>query len=381
MSTAHVQPIMYDQIPQPKLVLRSGSYREPYHSPSGNRHQIYIRRYCTDPELFVPDVPLDHYGHHNAYSNLKGRLVVRARCESDTEYDYRSECNTFSEQQVHADGFSASSSSSSTVNQADINVLEVSPSRSGFVLRSPMPSPGHHAHATEQQGYFPAAQSQHSPYSTVRSGRYAVSQEPEDHREPWSTSHTHDRQDEPPLIEEGDLNPNYWGEQASYPDPRYEDYQFSPAPQIPQQAAPPRRANTTPTGTIRVNGTIVNAACPKRRSPVPFKAEEPTPQSAFFGFNPTPHSQRGPSSTGTGTVLRRGLHRHQHRRHSEGSMDDFHQLGPTQDECTQCNGEGCVRSLAIKEYSRQMENGHSNPPDMWGPGVRQLVGERAGWNE
>ena len=382
MSTAHVQRMMvYDTIQPPKLVLRSASRAAYSSTANGNGRPTYFHRYYTDPEVLAQNVSYSGFEHQNPYSNIKGRLVVRTHCESDAEYDYRSRCNSISRHQTHESVLdSVSSSSASSLSEEGVDVLEVSPSRPGFV-RSPatMISPGHVAHSTEQHGYLPVAQvpPQHSPYNTVRSSvRYLAVPDAGVHEAAWPSSHTEDRREGQELLEEGDLNPNYWSEGKRYNGAGYEDF-LSPYPHNPAA----RKANTTPTGTIRVNGAIITATIPKRCAPVPSPAEQPATQSAFFGFNPTPRSQRGPSSTGTGTVLRRGLHRHQHRRHSEGAADDFHQHGPTQNECTQCNGEGCVRSLAIKEYLRQMENGDGRGPEVWGPGVRQLVEENPGWTE
>lgn len=375
MSTAHVQRMMvYDTIQPPKLVLRSTS-RAAYGS---NSRPTYFRRYRTDPEILAQNVHYSGYEHQIPYSNMKGRLVVRAHCESDTEYDYHSRCTAISRHQPHESILDSVSSSTSSLSDEDVDVFEVSPTRPGFV-RSPGTtiSPVHVVHSTEQHGYLPVAQVplQHSPYNTVRSSvRYVAMPEVGAHEGAWSSSHTEDRRDGQEILQEGDLNPNYWAENTRYHGTSYEGFP-SQYPHNPSA----RKANTTPTGTVRVNGEIIAATLPKRCAPSP--AEKPTAQSAFFGFNPTPRSQRGPSSTGTGTVLRRGLHRHQHRRHSEGDADDFHQYGPIQDECTQCNGEGCGRSLAIKEYLRQMENGDGRVPEVWGPGVRQLVEEIPGWKE
>lgn len=379
MSTAHVQRMMgYDAIQPPKFVLRSPR-RVAYNNSTANSNDrpIQFRRYYTDPEAPAQDAHYDSYEHqNNPYSNMKGRLIMRTHCESDTEYDYRSRCTAISRHQTQESILdSVSSSSSSTQSEEDVDVLEVSPSRPW----SPetILSPGHVAHcSTEHHGYLSVAQVplQHSPYNSVRSSiRYVAMPDAGD----WSSNHAaEERREGQGPLEEGDLNPNYWTEGTRYTNAGYGDFPG----QYPHNP-PARKANTTPTGTVRVNGEIIIATLPKRCAAAPTPAERPAAQSAFFGFNPTPRSQRGPSSTGTGTVFRRGLHRHQHRRHSEGAADDFQQHGPTQEECTQCHGKGCVRSLAIKEYLRQMDNGDGRGPEVWGPGVRQLVEENSGWTE
>lgn len=386
MSAIHVQTIHYDQLRSPKLVLRSTNRSQSYPTATtvSYREPIHIRRYRTDPELLCPDEARDDYGrpHRIPLSKLKGRLVPRStRCNSDIDCDYGTASNLSS--RSHGIAYQNSCSSSSSLSPRDVDVYEVSPSRPEFVI-SPGVSPGHVMHQTEQQGYFSAAPSrQHSPYNTVRSGvRYVLNPTVHSEDETWTDilggNDRHEEESEPEE-ELGDKNPDYWAEDehlrysepgdvyGSQPSQHYHYQHNAPVATAPSASRKP----TTPTGTIRVNGAIVNAALPKRRTPIP---AEPTPQSAFFGFNPTPRSQRAPSSTGTGTVLRRGLHRHQQRRHSEGDTDD-HIHGPSQDECRQCNGEGCVRSLAMKEFRRmEHEGGMAGPPETWGPGVRELMG-------
>lgn len=377
MSAVHVQTIHYEQFRSPKLVLRSTNRAQSYPTASTvSYHQpIHIRRYRADPET---ESAHDDYGHQHRIplSKLKGRLVPRSTRGGDSDYDcdYGTPSNISSRSRCIGYENSCSSSSSSLV-AGDVDVFEVSPSRPGFVI-SPGVSPGHAMHHTEQQGYFSATPSrQHSPYNTVRSSVRYLSVPGRD-EEPESGDETdRDHSEEEEL---GDKNPNYWAERepTRYSEPDYayagqQSQHYHYQHNVPVGSGPvPSRKPTTPTGTIRVNGEIVNAALPKRRTPA-----EPTTQSAFFGFNPTPRSQRAPSSTGTGTVLRRGLHRHQQRRHSEGDTDD-HIHGPTQDECRQCNGEGCVRSLAMKEFRRKMdqEGGMAGHPETWGPGVRDLMG-------
>ena len=380
MSAVHVQTIRYEQLRSPKLVLRSTNRAQSYPTASAlsYREPIHTRRYETDPEILSSEPARDDYGHQHRIplSKLKGRLVARSTRDSDYECDYGTQSNISS--RSHNINYDSCSSSSSSLDAGCVDVLEVSPSRPGFVI-SPGVSPGHAMH-TEQQGYFSATPSrQNSPYSTVRSGVRYLSVNGRD--DAWPVGLERDEAGGDHLEEEedlGDKNPDYWAgrEHTGYSESGYayarqqsQYYHYQHNAPVASGPAPPRKT-TTPTGTIRVNGEIVNAALPKRRTPTPV---EPTPQSAFFGFNPTPRSQRAPSSTGTGTVLRRGLHRHQQRRHSEGDTDDH---GPTQNECRQCNGEGCVRSLAIKEFERkrEQEGGLAGHPETWGPGVRQLMG-------
>lgn len=392
MSAVHIQTVHYEQLRSPKLVLRSTSRAQSYPTAStvSYREPIHVRRYRTDPNNFSSDSARDDYEHRHRIplSKMKGRLVVRStRCDSDYNCDYE----TPSRLSARSPGIiyeNSCSSSSSSLGVRNVDVLEVSPSRPGFAI-SPGVSPGHAMHHTEQQGYFTRAPSrQHSPYNTVRSGvRYIVNQSVHGQEDTWSedlTGSPEDMSDESESEEEAELegrNSDYWAEDVRgscrYSEPAYayagqQSQHYNYQLNAPLTPGPPSRKATTPTGTIRVNGEIVNAALPKRHTPIP---AEPTPQSAFFGFNPTSRSQRAPSSTGTGTVLRRGLHRHQQRRHSEGDTDD-HVHGPSQHECTQCNGEGCVRSLAMKEFRRKMDQdgGMAGPPDTWGPSVRELMG-------
>jgi len=386
MSAVHVQTVHYEQLRSPKLVLRSLNRAQNYPTASTVSYcePIHIHQYRTDPEILCSEPARDDYGHHRIpLSKLRGRLVARnPRCDSDYDCDYGTPSNLSSRSRGVVYENSCSSSSSSLVSE-DVDVCEVSPSRPGFVV-SPGVSPGHAMHHTEQQGYFSVAPSrQHSPYNTMRSGIRYLSVHGQDGT--WSEGlERGDETDRDHLEEEeglGDRNPDYWakGEHTRYSEPGYayaggqqsQHYHYQHNALAASGPAPPRKT-TTPTGTIRVNGEIVNAALPKRRTPIPAK---PTPQSAFFGFNPTPRSQRAPSSTGTGTVLRRGLHRHQQRRHSEGDTDGLIH-GPTQDECRQCNGEGCVRSLAMNEFRRKIdqERGMAGHPDSWGPSMRELMG-------
>ncbi|KAF8426714.1 hypothetical protein EV426DRAFT_572604 [Tirmania nivea] len=385
MSAVHVQTVHYEQLRSPKLVLRSTNRAQSYRTASSvsYREPIHIRRYRDDCKTHCPESAHD-YGHqHYPLSKLKGRLVPRStRCGSDYDCDYGTPSNLSSPS--HGIGYENSySSSSSSLEAGGVDIFEVSPSRPGFVM-SPGVSPGHALHHTEQQGYFSALPSrQHSPYNTIRSGvRFLSSVHGQD--ETWPEGiESGDEADGDRSEEEGELrdkNPDYWAEEEhtrhlepgyAYAGQKSQLYHYEYNPPAASGPAPPRKT-TTPTGTIRVNGEIVNAALPKRRTPT---SVEHTPQSAFFGFNPTPRSQRAPSSTGTGTVLRRGLHRHQQRRHSEGDTDD-HIHGPTQDECRQCNGEGCARSLAMKEFRRKMDQdgGMAGHPETWGPSVRELMG-------
>ncbi|RPB26225.1 hypothetical protein L211DRAFT_847381 [Terfezia boudieri ATCC MYA-4762] len=387
MSAINVQTNHCERLRSPKLVLRSTNRAQGY-PKGGYREPIHIRRHRADPKTLCPESEHDDYGHQHriSLSTMKGRLVPRStRCDSEYDCDYGTPSNNSSSRSpgiIYQDSCSSSSSSSVA---GGVDIFEVSPSRPGFVM-SPGVSPGHAMHHTEQQGYFSATPSrQNSPYNTLRSGvRYLPV-----HSQVEAWSEELDRGDEVDLDhseeedenenELGDRNPDYWAEEGDtrYSDPGYacagqqsQHYRYQNNAPVASGPAPPRKT-TTPTGTIRVNGEIVNAALPKRRTPAP---PGPTPQSAFFGFNPTPRSQRAPSSTGTGTVLRRGLHRHQQRRHSEGDTDG-HIHGPTQDECRQCNGEGCVRSLAVKEFMRKrdQEGRMAGHPDTWGPSVRDLM--------
>lgn len=385
MSAVHVQTSHCERLRSPKLVLRSTNRAQSYPTAStvGYREPIHIRRYRAGPESESAHNDYDDYGHQHRIplSKLKGRLVSRStRGDSEYDCDYGTPSNISSRSRGPIYEDSCSSSSSSLV-AGEVDVFEVSPSRPGFVM-SPGVSPGHAMHHTEQQEYFSATPSrQNSPYNTVRSGVRYLSVHGQD--DTWSEVERGDEADGDHSEEQeelGDQNPDYWaeGEHTRFSEPGYtyagqqsQHYRYQHNAPMASGSAPLRKT-TTPTGTIRVNGEIVNAALPKRRTPAP---AEPTPQSAFFGFNPTPRSQRAPSSTGTGTVLRRGLHRHQQRRHSEGDTDD-HIHGPAQDECRQCNGEGCVRSLAMKEFRRKMdqEGGMAGPPETWGPSVRDLMG-------
>lgn len=356
MSTHVHQSIHYDRISSPTIILRSASRSHSYPT-SSYRESIHTQRYQTD-ELHEHD---RHY-RQPQLSKLKGRLVPRpTRCELDSGYE------------VHYGAYSTQSLSS--YGECDPDVLEVSPSRPGFV-RSPAVSPGH---VTEQSGYFSQPpRSQHSPYNSLRgSVRYVASPEVHERDLAW-TGEVHSinkneegRYEQHERVDElGYQNADYWAEEERY---AASDYNYNTRPSYSYHqapAAPPSRKVTTPTGTIRVNGApVVN---PTKREPA-----EQALQSAFYGFDPTPAPQRPPPSDGTGTVYRRGLHRdfQQRRRHSEGDTDD-HVHGPAQHECRQCNGEGCVRSLAMKEYLKKMarEGERAGSPETWGPGLRQLVG-------
>lgn len=373
MSEVQVQQIIhYEQIHSPHLVFRSTNRAHSYPTASSvsYRDPIHTRRYRTNHDHLSPESAHGDQHHHISLSKLKGRLVRTTRCESEVNCDYRAP-SIQSHDMVYEDPCLSSPPN-------DIHIYEVSPSRSGFA-RSPGVSPGHIPHATEQLEYFTTASRQHSPYNNVRSRvRYVSNPDVQAHDRTWSDLHRLNQEENVDVDEAEELRHhslNYWAQDGHqiYSEPAYECKLQPSYGAYPPAAQGPPRKTTTPTGTIRVNGAIVNAAPTARRSILP---DDPAHQSAFYGFNPTPRSQRLPSSTGTGTVLRRGLHRHQQRRHSEGDTDD-HIHGPTQDECRQCNGEGCVRSLAMKEYLRKMEQeggrGISNP-DALGPGLRQLMG-------